>query len=138
MDGLPVIRVLVFGGRDFRDRRWLYRVLDAFHARLPILMIIEGEASGADRLARQWADSRNILVDPYPADWNDLTVEGAVVRRTRGGKLYNAAAGPQRNLKMLHLGKPTHAIGFPGGSGTRDMASQCMLSGLRPRMLRPG
>lgn len=132
------MRVLVFGGRDFTDRRWLYRVLDAVHARLPISMIIEGEASGADRLARQWAEMRKILVDPYPADWNDISVAGAVVRRSRNGKLYNAAAGPMRNAKMLHLGKPTYAIGFPGGSGTRDMASQCFLAGLRPRMMRRG
>ncbi len=128
-------RVLVFGGRFFHDKQWLYRVLDDFHARIPIATIIEGEMSGADLLARQWAESRNVVVEPYPADWDDISVEGAVVKRNRRGKLYNAAAGPMRNFRMLHLGKPTHAFGFPGGSGTRDMACQCVSAGLMPRMM---
>jgi hypothetical protein len=63
------MRVLVFGGRDFSDRRWLFRVMDDLHARQPITCIIEGEASGADTLAREWAEDRGIEeieVDPYP------------------------------------------------------------------------
>jgi len=34
-------RVLVFGGRNFSDRRWLYEVLDAAHARRKITCIIK-------------------------------------------------------------------------------------------------
>jgi hypothetical protein len=48
------MRVVVFGGRDFDDRRWLYRVLDAVHVDRLITCIIEGEMSGADLLARAW------------------------------------------------------------------------------------
>lgn len=129
------VRLLVFGGRDFTDRVWLYRVLDDVDEEVGVAVLIEGEAAGADRLARQWAESRRIPVLPFRADWNDLTVEGAVVRRNKHGRLYNAAAGPLRNTKMLHEGRPDIAIGFPGGSGTRDMASQCLQAGIMPRMM---
>jgi hypothetical protein len=77
--GLDPMRVLVFGGRDYRDRRRLYDVLDSLHARSPITVIIEGEMSGADRLAREWAESRGVDVDPYPADWDNIERPGAVV-----------------------------------------------------------
>lgn len=52
------MRVVVFGGRDFDDRRWLYQVLDAVHVDRLITCIIEGEMSGADLLARGWAEAR--------------------------------------------------------------------------------
>lgn len=125
-------RVLVFGGRKFSNRRWLYRVLDAAHARRKITCIIEGEASGADRMAREWAEDRNVPFDPYPALWHDIERPGAVVRTNRYGKKYDLLAGPVRNTKMLREGRPNAAIGFPGGSGTADMAKQCLEYGLMP------
>ncbi|SHH07153.1 DUF2493 domain-containing protein [Bradyrhizobium erythrophlei] len=129
------MRVLVFGGRNFRDRRWLYRVLDAQDARSMISCIIEGEASGTDRLAREWAEDRGVAFDPYPADWDNITRSGAVVRRNRAGKFYDAAAGAIRNERMLREGRPEHAIGFPGGNGTRDMTKRCWLYGLEPQLV---
>jgi hypothetical protein len=128
-------RVLVFGGRDYDDRRTLYRVLDDVHARRKITCIIEGEMSGADRLARQWAENRGVAVDPYPADWDNIERPGALVRKNSRGKLYDAAAGPYRNMLMLRVGRPNEAIGFPGGKGTRDMAKQCLENGLAPLLL---
>jgi len=77
------MRVLVFGGRDYNDGRCLYRVLDAVHERGNITCIVEGEASGADKLARLWAEDRGVAVDPYPADWDNIDRPGAVVRRRR-------------------------------------------------------
>jgi hypothetical protein len=129
-------RVVVFGGRKFSDRRWLYDVLDAAHARRKITCIIEGEMSGADRMARQWAEDRGVAVDPYPADWDNIERPGALVRRNTRGKLYDAAAGPYRNLLMLRRGRPDKAIGFPGGKGTRDMARQCVEAGIMPQLIR--
>jgi hypothetical protein len=126
------MRVLVFGGRDYNDRRTLYRVLDDVHARCKISCIIEGEMSGADRLAREWAESRGVAVDPYPADWDNIDRPGAVVKRNSRGKLYDAAAGPFRNERMLREGRPNAAIGFPGGKGTLDMARRCWEFGIDP------
>lgn len=125
-------RVVVFGGRDYADKRTLYRALDVVHARRKITCIIEGEMSGADRLARLWAEDRGIAVDPYPADWDNIERPGAMVRRNSRGKLYDAAAGPFRNERMLREGHPSFAIGCPGGKGTRDMTIRCLEFGLFP------
>jgi YspA, cpYpsA-related SLOG family len=129
------MRVLVFGGRNYADRRRLYDVLDSLHARSPITAIIEGEMSGADRMAREWAESRGVDVDPYPADWDNIERDGAVVKRNRRGKQYDAAAGPFRNERMLREGCPDRAIGFPGGRGTKDMVRRCLDYGITPQLI---
>lgn len=52
--------------------------------------------------------------------------------RQSRGKLYDAAAGPYRNERMLREGRPEYAIAFPGGRGTRDMMIRCWEYGLEP------
>lgn len=125
-------RVVVFGGRNYAGRSTLYRALDAVHARRKITCIVEGEASGADRLAREWAEDRGVAVDPYPADWDNIDRPGAVVRRNKYGKLYDALAGHVRNEQMLREGRPQFAIGCPGGTGTADMTERCLAYGINP------
>ena len=61
------MRVLVFGGRNFTDRKLAFAVLDAFHELFPITTVISGTADGADRLGEKWAESRGIPVERYPA-----------------------------------------------------------------------
>ncbi len=48
-------RLLVTGGRDFADRDLLYATLDRLHAEHNIIVVIHGDAKGADRLAGEWA-----------------------------------------------------------------------------------
>lgn len=72
--------------------------------------MIEGEAKGADKMARYWAGQNGIPVEPYPALWDK----------------YSRAAGPIRNQQMLDEGKPTYAIAFydrprDESRGTADM-----------------
>jgi len=102
------MRVLVFGGRDYKNVSLIYNVLDSFHERHSITTIIEGGATGVDSHAASWALSHNIPVDTFLAEWN----------------IYGKAAGPIRNRKMITEGKPDYAIAFPGGRGTADMIRQ--------------
>ena len=51
------MRVLMFGGRDFDDGRWLFQVLDAVHVDRMITCIVEGEI---DLLTRAWAEERGV------------------------------------------------------------------------------
>lgn len=101
------MRVLVCGGREYKDRNFLFAVLDSFHMARPITAIIHGNARGADSLAGQWAHYQNppVPVEVYPADWST----------------HGKAAGSIRNQFMLDNGKPVCIIAFPGGSGTADM-----------------
>jgi hypothetical protein len=129
------MRVCVCGGRDYSDRHLLYSVLDDLDLNEVIDVIIEGEASGADKMSRQWAQSRGVPWHPFPAAWDDIDRPGAVVRRTRSGKLYDAAAGNRRNREMLFIGRPDVVLAFPGGTGTLDMMTQTLESGVELRKI---
>lgn len=109
------MRVLVCGGRTYADRKHVYDVLDDTHRPFdPIECVIHGGASGADKLAADWAHARGVRVEEYRANWN----------------AYGPAAGPMRNGTMLEKGKPDVVIAFPGGSGTHDMVSRAQRAGV--------
>jgi hypothetical protein len=106
------MRVLVCGGRNFHDRELLFDTLSEINStRGPITCLIEGEAQGADIMARSWASENRVPIEPYRAQWG----------------LYGRSAGFQRNKTMLEKGKPDLVIAFPmGGPGTRDMVRQAI------------
>jgi hypothetical protein len=112
--------VLACGGRDYNDKDTLYRILDELHAEDPISHVIQGECSGADVLAKAWADERGISCSGYAADWS----------------AHGRAAGPIRNRRMLeHLVmlakmEPTLVVAFPGGRGTGNMIQLAKDSGV--------
>lgn len=119
------MRLLVFGGRNYADVAHVAREIECMIAGHDPrdITIIEGGATGADAHAKAWARAnahRGVKHLPFPADWENLNAPGAVVARGRHG-LYNVRAGFDRNQRMLDEGKPTHALGFPGGTGTADM-----------------
>ena len=97
--------VLVTGGREFKDRAFVFAILDQVHARRPITTLVEGGATGADVHARAWAISRNVTPDTHEANW----------------QRYGHHAGRVRNCSMLRETRPKLVIAFPGGKGTRHM-----------------
>ncbi len=99
------MKVLVCGGRDFNDKEFLFRTLDRLHIQYNFQIVIQGEAKGADLLAREWAESRAISCWCFPADWE------------KNGR----RAGPLRNIEMLEKGQPDLVVAFPGGKGTDHM-----------------
>lgn len=112
-------RVLVCGGRDFKDWQLLYSVLDALRPK-PI-RIIHGCARGADSLAGAWARVRGVSVHEFPAQWKE-----------RG-----PVAGPMRNQEMLERGEPDLVIAFPGGRGTADMVRRAEGAGVPVTLVPP-
>lgn len=109
------VRVLVCGGRDFRDYDTLSRVLDGVWRKHEYLTIISGAASGADNLAAAWAKDRGVDLREFPADW----------------KAHGKAAGRLRNQQMIDEGRPNAVVAFPGGRGTRDMKRRAVKAGLK-------
>lgn len=107
--------VLVCGGRDYPARQDAFSCLDSLHAQYGITGIVEGEARGADTLAKEWAIARGVTLYPHRADWD-----------THGKK-----AGHLRNAAMLNNNPPpTYCVAFPGGRGTADMVSKAKAAGL--------
>lgn len=101
------MRLLVFGGRNYSNKAELYHVLDSMVAAgAGPSALISGAAWGADRLAWDWALDRDVFWVLHPADWDQ----------------HGRSAGPKRNRAMFNQWAPTHALGFPGGVGSADMA----------------
>ena len=144
-------RILVCGGRDYglinpkrpleyprkhAERRRLNEVLSTFAVKLGTFQIIHGGAKGADALAGAWASDRPAFPEPlaFPADWDNVSVPGAVVRTSKKtGKPYNILAGHFRNQRMIDEGKPDLVIAFPGGTGTADMVDRARKAGIEVR-----
>jgi predicted Rossmann-fold nucleotide-binding protein len=100
------MKVLVCGGRDYRDLPYVYEVLDEIHAEHGITLIIQGGCSGADEKAALWAKGRGVPCLAHYADW----------------KKHGKAAGPIRNAAMLKW-EPNLVVAFPGGAGTASMVN---------------
>lgn len=110
-------RVLVCGGRNLSDSAWVFSVLDDLAPR----SVIHGAARGADSLAAAWANARGVPCRAFPAAWGE----------------HGRAAGPIRNRQMLHEGKPTLVVAFPGGRGTANMMKQAIGAGVPVLSLDP-
>lgn len=108
-------RLLVCGGRDWRGRAAIVRALTSIKAKHGISLLIQGGASGVDRLASEWAHGQGIEVATFDADW----------------QAHGRAAGPIRNRRMIEEGRPDAVVAFPGGRGTADMVRQAETAGLK-------
>lgn len=87
------------------NRENVYRILDEVMRQLGNIIIIHGDAHGADRLAGEWAKGNGVEVLVFPAKWD----------------VYGGMAGMVRNREMLISGRPDFVIAFPGGKGTKNM-----------------
>lgn len=117
------MRLLVCGGRTFADADGLASVLDEWHRRRPLTVLIHGAARGADSLAGQWARSRGIAVEPYPVTSSEWSAWKAVGRP-------RPSPGTVRNARMLAEGHPDAVLAFPGGVGTADMVRRSKAAGV--------
>lgn len=108
------MRLLVCGSRKYFDREAVFGALHYLAETYGWLTIIEGGATGADRLAREWAVLCYHGVVTIPAEWD----------------LNGKAAGLLRNEKMITSGKPDGVVAFPGGPGTADMKRRALAHGL--------
>jgi hypothetical protein len=111
------MRILVCGGRDYNDDEMVRKVLLQYFSK--DLTIIQGEARGADYLAKMWAKNYGVEYESYPADWDK----------------YGKRAGFIRNGQMLTEGKPDLVIAFPGGKGTEMMIMLAEKAGVPVRRI---
>lgn len=115
-----MIRILVSGGRDLKDRELVFAVLDDLVSQYPDgeeFFLIEGGAPGADRLAHRWRKERDIDGCTKDADWDR----------------YGHAAGNVRNQVMVDM-RPDVFIAFPGRRGTADCSRRALLARI-PKMV---
>jgi hypothetical protein len=122
--GNNVKRVLICG-----DRNWgnMPGQLGAMHRRIEMLpldcVIVQGEANGADRMAKKIATDFKMPVESYPAEWDK----------------YGKSAGPIRNRQMLNT-KPDLVIGFHSSiwtsKGTLDCLKEAARRGIKVELIQ--
>ena len=111
------MKVLVCGGRNYGlgDCRNIETsvFVEALNYLKPQL-IINGGATGADKMATAYARTKRIPYRIYKADW----------------KKYGRSAGPRRNKAMLKNETIDLVLAFPGGKGTTDMINKAKDAGI--------
>lgn len=103
-------RVLVTGGRTYSSYVTVAEVLTLVDP----LVIVHGDATGADALAKRWANEHGVEQRPYPADWAQ----------------FGNSAGPRRNALMLKSEIIDLVVVFPGTVGTADMMRKAHAAGV--------
>ena len=99
---------IVAGGRDYK---FTDEDIDKLN-NLNIQELVSGNCKGADKCGEEWANSNNIPVVVFPADWAK----------------HGRAAGPLRNREMARF---SHAVVlFPGGAGTQSMHNEALKENL--------
>lgn len=103
------MKVLVTGSRFYANDAKVWHELGELRRRHPLLTIIQGGASGADLLAREWC--KEVM--------NVKCITESVTQEE--WKRYGRYAGNIRNQRMLDMHAPDLVLAFPGGKGTADM-----------------
>jgi len=107
------VRLLICGDRNWSDSAAILSIILQYKPSV----VIEGEARGADTLARIAAEQVSVAVLKFPADWQK----------------YGRSAGPIRNSQMLKEGNPDVVVGFhykiEESKGTRDMLTRAKKAG---------
>jgi len=126
------MKVIVAGSRHITDYQLVSQVISNTISKynISVTEIVSGCADGPDTLGEQWALENGIKVEPFEADWNDITVPNALIKTNKWGKQYNARAGFQRNERMAEYGDVLIAIWDGKSSGTKDMIDRATKHGL--------
>lgn len=115
------MKIMVTGSRHHDDVDLIWDALDETAEFWSEITLMEGGALGADRIAREWAQSINLAVATYEADW---------VKHGR-------AAGPIRNQAMVD-DRPDIVLAFPldDSRGTYDAIRRARAAGIEVRIYK--
>lgn len=105
------MKMIIAGGRDFKDLRALSRFMETL--KRPPSEVVCGMARGADLTGKRWADGRRIPVKEFPARWEQ-------------GK----AAGFHRNTRMAEHADALLAFWDGISNGTSHMIEEAERLGL--------
>ena len=114
------MRIIIAGGRDFKDYKRLKLVVEHNVQNLDSVEIICGEAKGADILGKQLAISKGWTVHSYPADW----------------ERYGKAAGYRRNEEMAKHAEALIAFWDGKSKGSANMIKLAQNKGLFVKVIR--
>ena len=80
------MKLIVAGGRDFKDYHLLKEALDSFQQEYGnITEVVSGGARGLDKLGEQYANENNIPIKRFVPDWERLGKKAGHVRNRQMG-----------------------------------------------------
>lgn len=115
--------LLCCGDRHWSNKRKIEKEFDRLERKHKIELVIEGEADGADRLAREVAEDRGIPVCGFFANWT----------------YHQRAAGPIRNASQIKFIHVDLVLAFHSSisdsRGTANMVNQAKKKGIKVRIV---
>lgn len=118
-----MFRVIIAGGRDFNDYQLLSATMDNLLRNIAEeIVVVCGQARGADTLGEQYAKERGYKVDYYPAQWEK----------------YGRSAGYLRNEQMAQNADALAAFWDGRSRGTKHMIDLAKRYGLKVRIKKYG
>jgi hypothetical protein len=100
-----MFKVIIAGGREFKDYELLKSKLDKILQNKTDIQIVSGKARGADSLGETYAKERGYDIEEFPADW----------------KKYGKPAGYIRNKQMAEYADACVCFWDGVSSGTGHM-----------------
>ena len=114
------MKVIIAGGRNFRDYNKLRESCDNILVNQKELEIVSGTAAGADTLGERYAQEKGYEVKKFPAQWD----------------LYGKSAGYKRNQQMAEYADGLIAFWDGKSKGTKHMIDIANKMGLKVRVVR--
>ena len=114
------MRVIVAGSRGFNDYQKLEKKLDFLLQNQKDVVIISGNAKGADTLGETYAIARNYGLETYPADWDT----------------HKRAAGPIRNEQMAKVADACVVFWDGESRGSKHMIDTAHKYNLKVRVIK--
>lgn len=116
-----MFRVIIAGGRDFYDYQFLSTAMNSLLRNITEeIVVVCGQARGADTLGEQYAKEHGYCVDYYPANWEQ----------------YGKRAGYLRNEQMAQNADALAAFWDGKSRGTKHMIETARRHGLKVRIKR--
>lgn len=109
-------KVGITGSRHWMPRKIMWPILDTYFNENPDMLLIVGDADGADADAIIWAEIRGCPYKKYEADWS-----------------VGKAGGNQRNSKMVDENSDAKvwlAFPLPSSKGTYDCMRKAKAKGI--------
>jgi ABC-type enterochelin transport system substrate-binding protein len=114
------MKVIIAGGRNFRDYDKLRESCDNILVNQKEVEIVSGTAAGADTLGERYAQEKGYEVKKFPAQWD----------------LYGKSAGYKRNQQMAEYADGLIAFWDGKSKGTKHMIDIANKMGLKVRVIR--
>lgn len=94
------IRLGIVGSTGFKDKNRMWFEVNELRKIYDVILIVSGEAPGADTLTKEYAQEKKIKYKGHKAQWDDMP-EPCLKRTNQHGE-YNALAGFKRNTLIIN------------------------------------